>query len=312
MDHALDQALSTLERWGDQLLAMLPNIAVALVVLALFGLLGSLARRLVGRVLSRTKLSATTIPTLAKTASLAVVLLGVIVALNVLKLEEAAASMLAGAGVVGLALGFAFQDVAANYLAGFFLSVRHPFDVGDILETNGVIGVVESVELRNTRLRTFTGQLVSIPNRKVFQDVTTNYTAFGRRRIDVEVGVSYADDLEEVERVTREALESVEDRREEDPVEVYFTGFGGSSIDLVARFWIDLRRQPDVFRARHRAVMAIKRAYDAASITIPFPIRTLDFGIEGGATLQEMLPPPRARSNGQGDARDRAERPEVH
>ncbi|MGE0786351.1 MAG: mechanosensitive ion channel family protein [Sandaracinaceae bacterium] len=290
MDSAIERVLSKLTDWWNAFFEMLPNLAVAVLVLLVFWGLGRLVRRATSRGLERTSLHRAAVPTLSKTVSFVVLTIGLIVALHVLALDRAASSLLAGAGVVGLALGLAFQDVAANYFAGFALSIRHPFDVGDILETNGTFGYVDSIELRTTKIRTFDGILVSVPNRKVFEDVMKNYTQLGRRRVEVPVGVSYAADLDEVEAVTRRAIEGVERRVESEAVQVFFTGFGGSSIDLVARFWIDVKNGADVFVARHQAIIAIKKAYDDAGISIPFPIRTLDFGILGGEKLSAMWP----------------------
>jgi small conductance mechanosensitive channel len=189
-----------------------------------------------------------------------------------------------------LALAFAFQDMAANFLSGVMISLRKPFVPGDIVETHDFFGTIELVDMRNTTLRTPDGQRVLIPNRHVFENPIRNYTAFNRRRIDLEVGVSYGDDLEAVERVTLEAVGGVSARDPNKEIDFFFTGFGDSSINLVVRFWIDYHKQRDYLGARSEAIMKIKKAYDEADITIPFPIRTLDFGIKGGADLGEVAP----------------------
>jgi small conductance mechanosensitive channel len=108
--------------------------------------------------------------------------------------------------------------------------------------------------------------------------------------VDLEIGVSYGDDLEKVRRVAIRAVEKVSVRKPDTEVELFFEEFGGSSIDFVVRFWIDFAaRQADYLRARSEAIERLKRAFDANGITIPFPTRTLDFGVRGGEKLSEVL-----------------------
>ncbi len=142
--------------------------------------------------------------------------------------------------------------------------------------------------MRATVLRTFDGRAVLVPNSLVFNNPIVNHTDRMLRRIDIEVGVTYDADLEKVQLVTREAVAAVTARQQDLPADAYFTGFGDSSINLVARFWIPLSRQVDLVSARSEGIMRIKAAFDANDITIPFPIRTLDFGPVGGVTLDDV------------------------
>ena len=118
-----------------------------------------------------------------------------------------------------------------------------------------------------------------------------NFSTTGKRRIDLGVGVSYGDDLDKARQLALEAVEAIPDRDPEGEVELFYQEFGSSSIDFVVRFWIDFQRQSQYLKARSEAVMAIKKAFDAHGITIPFPIRTLDFGIVGGERLADTLAP---------------------
>jgi small-conductance mechanosensitive channel len=188
-------------------------------------------------------------------------------------------------------VGFAFQDLAGNIISGVGLAVHQkwPFKIGDVVETNDVFGVVEKIFLRTSIIRTLDGKMVVIPNKQIYQNKVVNYSASGRRRVDIECGVSYGDDLQKVKRVVSHALAGIESRDESRDVDVFFTSFGNSSIDLVGRFWVDYEKQPDFLEAQSDAVIAIKQAFDANDIVIPFPIRTLDFGIRGGKPLGDVL-----------------------
>jgi len=284
-----------LETWIDTFIQMLPNLAVALLVLIVFYVVGKLVRKAINKLLHKVTDNKTIINLLETVAGVIVIGIGVFIALSILQLDKAVTSLLAGAGVIGLALGFAFQDIASNFISGVILSIRHPFGIGDIIETNDFYGTVEKMNLRNTIIRTPQGQVVYIPNKSVFDSPLQNYTSSGERRIDLSCGVSYGDDLEEAKKVAIEAVKSMENYDESKGVEFYYDEFGGSSINFKIRFWVNFRTNPDYWSARSDAIMAITKAYDENDIMIPFPIRTLDFGVRGGEKLNTML-----GSNGEG------------
>lgn len=138
-----------------------------------------------------------------------------------------------------------------------------------------------------TRIETLKGHDVLIPNHDIYTNPLKNLTRQSKQRVDVEAGVSYADDLSEVQQIAEAALHDIE---ELDPVEVFFAGFGGSSVDLVARFWVQSGEPTSMMKARSNAIVAIETAFDNNNITTPFPIRTVDFGIKGGVSLERSLP----------------------
>jgi small conductance mechanosensitive channel len=291
LSDALQRAWTKLGGWAEGMVAMLPNLVVALVILLLFALLARLGHALVSRSLGRLGRSDAAAALVSRFAQIAILAAGLLVALSVLQLERAVTSLLAGAGILGLALGFAFQDLGANFISGVALAMRarYPFEVGDLIETNGVLGVAEEIHLRTTVIRTLDGQAVVIPNKKIFEEKLTNLSGDPYRRVDVPCGVSYGEDLREVKRVVSEAVEAMDGRLPERGVEFFWTGYGGSSIDFVVRFWIPFEKQVDYLEAISETIMRIKQAFDERDITIPFPIRTLDFGIKGGEGLRQVL-----------------------
>lgn len=277
-----------LSEWGAALIETFPSLVVALIVLTAFGVasrgVDRAAVRLVERLTSTDEVAALA----GRLARLIAVGIGVYLALEILQLERTVTSLLAGVGIAGLALGFAFQDLAANFMSGVLIALRRPYDRGDLIRTNGYFGHVDRTTLRATRLRTFSGQIVKIPNRKVLEEPIENFTETKRRRVDLEVGVSYGDDLENARAVAIEALEDVPQRDPEREVEAYYVGFGASSIDLSVRFW-HLHPEESFLAARSEAVMRLKRAFDAAGITIPFPIRTLHTPEAAGSEGEKEL-----------------------
>lgn len=283
--------LSKLITWVDNIGGMLPNITLAVIVVLLFWGFARLGYALSERALKRLDVNRAAARLLSIFLRVSILLTGAVIALGILKLDKALASVLAGAGIVGLALGFAFQDLATNVISGVGLAMNPelPFKIGDIIETNGLMGTVREVSLRTTTLESLTGQLVIIPNKNVYQETVVNYSATGRRRVDVPVGISYGENLANVSKVVLGALAAIRDRDPEREVEFYFQGFGDSSINFVARMWIDYRHQTDWLLARSQMVTEIKKAFNEHDIVIPFPIRTLDFGIRGGERLSDAL-----------------------
>lgn len=284
----LQQLINKLTTWGESLILMLPNAVIALLLLALFGVVGFFAQKVARRTLDRFSNNLAVNRLLSKLLQLLIITAGIFIALGILQLRDTVMTLLAGMGIVGLALGFAFQDIAANFISGIMIAVRKPFRIGDLIKVNGYMGAVQQITLRTTVIHLFTGQDMIIPNKDLYQSPLKNYST-GKRRIDLPVGVSYGDDLEQVETVILEVLSKlpgVDTQRERT---VYFVGFGDSSIDLEVRFWVDFQQQADYLKARSRTIKAIKAAFDREGITIPFPIRSLDFGVKGGNDLPSLM-----------------------
>ena len=285
-----DMVKDKLQHWLEIIVLSLPNAAIAAVILAASWVVTGLLRKLIARGLRRfihNEGLANLLATLLRGVLLAG---GVIIALNVLALDRAVLSLLTGVGVIGLALGFAFQDMASNLISGVALVLRptKPFKVGDLIETNKLRAFVTQINLRDTELRTFEGQAVFIPNSSIFKNQLTNFTLLGTRRVIINLGVSYGDDLAKIEQVLKGVLETLDTLHPEKKSDVNFTEFGDSSITAMVRFWVEYPKT-DVVVAKHKAIMAIKKAFDENDLLIPFPIRTMDFGIRGGEPLTKML-----------------------
>jgi small-conductance mechanosensitive channel len=222
------------------------------------------------------------------------------VTLSVLHLDKAVFSILAGAGIAGIALAFAFQDIAANFMAGILLSIRRPLRIGDLVKSREIMGKVLTINMRDTIIQTFSGQMVIVPNKDIFQNSLENYTISGKRRFELTVGVSYGDDLEKVKQVALKAVKNISALNAEEPPRLFYESFADSSINFTLQLWINSTEQPIFLQARSEAIMLIKKAFDENGITIPFPIRTLDFGIKGGENLAEVLKSPELNLKGNG------------
>lgn len=286
-NHVFDLLSRKLTGWVQQFILLLPNLLIALVILVATFFAARLVRRVMTNLMGRVSGSSTLNNLVVTMCYVGVLLLGLFFTLEVLRLDKTVTSLLAGVGIIGLALGFAFQDLAANFISGVIIAVQRPFTVGDVIETDKYFGTIESINLRTLDLRQVTGELVRVPNRKVFESAVINYTVTTRRRVDLPCGVAYDSDLEQVRAVALSAMQGFPNLLADWPVEVMFTGFGDSAINFTLRFWIPYARQADYVGAKSEALMRLKRAFDAAGIVIPFPIRTLDVSAALLAQLRE-------------------------
>ncbi len=286
----IDTLLEKLNTWLELIIKMLPNMGLAILLFILFYLLAKLTKKISAKLFDKTSNNRALKNLFSTIVYYTVIGVGLFVVLGILKLDKAVTSLLAGVGVLGLALGFAFQDIAANFVSGIILAFRRPFQIDDIVQINEYMGSISRTNLRVTVIKSFQGQEIYIPNKDVLQSAITNFTILGKRRIDLEVGISYGDDLEAVEELVTNTIKSMENVIDGDKLIFDYHEFGSSSINFTIRFWITYPDQPSYLSMRSRAVKAIKKAFDENDITIPFPIRTLDFGIKGGMVLKDALP----------------------
>lgn len=288
LNEAYKLVMQKLSIWVHDFVRILPNILLASIVLVVGLFVARFVKKIAQRLALKISNNSTLNNLLTSVIYLTFVGITLFIVLSILQLDKAVTTILAGAGIVGLALAFAFQDIAANFISGIFISFRRPIHIGDIVKIGEYMGKVSEINLRDTILLTFQGQMVIIPNKNVFQNPIENYSLLGKRRLDIEIGVSYGDDLEEVQRITLEAVKDIEGLSAEDPTTMYYKSFADSSINYTIRLWIKSPEQSAYWIVSNQVIINIKKAYDEHGITIPFPIRTLDFGIKGGQSLAEI------------------------
>lgn len=180
-------------------------------------------------------------------------------------------SIIAILGAAGLAIGLALQGTLQNVAAGLMLLLIRPFRVGDWIEAAGVSGAVDEIGLFMTRLHNFEDIFVAVPNSKIWSDTIINYTKRPRRRLVIDVGISYDDDIDHAVKVLTAMLKA--DNRildKPDPPRVIVKSYGESSINLQIRAWAKVKEYWDV---RFDILRAVKYELDRANITIPYPHR---------------------------------------
>ena len=179
-------------------------------------------------------------------------------------------SFIAVLGAAGLAIGLALQGSLANFAAGFLLILFRPFKVGDFIDAAGVAGTVEAIQIFTTRLATPDNKTIIIPNAKLTGDNIINFSAKGTRRADMVFGIGYGDDIDKARGIISDIL-SNEERILKDPApQVAVSELGDSSVNFVARPWVNAQ---DYWGVVFDVTEAVKKRFDAEGISIPFPQR---------------------------------------
>ncbi|WP_282050072.1 mechanosensitive ion channel family protein [Maribacter aquivivus] len=278
VEESVSNLWNKLDGWLESIILKLPNIAMAVLVMFLFYFLARGIRKILKRTVLR-KISQVSIQEIiAKVVFVVIILIGFFIALGVLDLDKVLTSILAGAGVVGLAVGLALQGTLSNTFGGLILSFMPQLKINDFISADGVSGFVTEISLRNIILKKPDNNVVVIPNSKFIDGSFTNYSMNKRNRIFVNCGVGYESDLQTVEDLTVKIIADNFEQQDDENVEFFFTEFGDSSINFMVRFWADCVNVKQEHAARHKAIKIIKKRFDERDINIPFPIRTLDFG----------------------------------
>nr|WP_113912322.1 mechanosensitive ion channel family protein [Roseovarius dicentrarchi] len=258
-------------------IALLPNLAVAIIVIFLTWIVSKLATSTLKRMLKRTKLRQSLQELFALLTSIAVWFLGVMIAAVILFPGLTPASILAGLGIGSVAIGFAFKDVFENFLAGIIILFRREMRIGDHVECEGIEGQVSHIAIRESHIRQTDGQLVIVPNSILFKNPVTVRTDKDHRRVTVICGVAYDVDIDEARTVISDAVRGcdtvISDGK---PIQIFAQEFASSSINFEVTWWTG-SKPVEVRTSRDQVVSAVKRALDDAGIEIPFPYRTLTF-----------------------------------
>lgn len=197
-----------------------------------------------------------------------IVLLGVIISFRIIGINIATLI-----GFLGLGLGFAFKDLLANFIAGVVILTQKKFMIGDTVEVNSIFGKIIEIETRTTQIQAFDGTIHIIPNSDMLTSVVRNTTKNTFRRHAFVVGVHYSTPLRESIELTLDTVKKHPDVVVKPAPQALVTEFGGSSINLEVRFWLESSASWPLIMSE--IMQGVKIAYDKAGIEIPFPMRTL-------------------------------------
>jgi small-conductance mechanosensitive channel len=268
----LAPAIDTLRALYELIVASLPLIGIAVLVVVLGVLVARYLAIGVDRALRRGDTDRAATGLITQLVRLLAITGALLLALTIAGVPVGPA--LAGLGLAGLALAFALQSILENFVAGLILLIRKPFRAGDQIRSSELEGTVQDLDLRVTKLVTYDGELVLIPNVDIYTNPLVNFTRRGNRRTRVTIGVDYRDDHDEARQVILGAVATAEGVLETPAPEVLLIELGESSVDFEVVFW-SAPDKSSVRHARHAVLSGAKRAIDDAGMTIPWPIRTL-------------------------------------
>ena len=273
-------AIATLQNQLNQMaegfVRALPGIAVALVLLLITWIAARLAIRLTSGLLRRAELRPSLENLFQTLVKLAIWLSGLMIAAVVVMPGLTPASLIAGLGIGALAIGFAFQDIFENFLAGMLIMLRKKMRIGDVIECDGITGKVEHITLRETYVRKLSGEVTLVPNSLLFKNPVEILTDESQRRHEIIAGVSYDTDLDRAAEVIRAAVEGVDTVVTDKGIDVFAVEFNASSVDFKVRWWAGSKPR-DMWESRDKVIRAIKRALDDTGIEIPYPYVTHTF-----------------------------------
>ncbi len=274
MGQIIETVVSSLHELLSSAIKLFPAIMIALIIVFLTRYLALWASTLADQLGKRTLTSKSLQHLLSKSAYTGTWILGILIACVVAFPGLSLGHLVGTLGIGSVAIGFAFQDISKNFFSGILILIQRPFRIDDQIIIGDYEGTVERIDIRDTKIRTYDGERILIPNSQLFTGAVRVRTAFALRRTDVSVGVDYKTSLLDAKRILLKAMEEVEGVVLSKPVEIDLVAFGDSSIDLIVRYWTN-SRQPEVRQVQTRAIMAIKEALDNAGIGIPYPIRTI-------------------------------------
>lgn len=269
MEEQLEPTWDRLRDLGYGAVAKLPLIVVALIIIALAAWIGSLLARWSGPSFLRTR-NPFLQGLIRRFVQGLVVVIGIIVALDLLDATALVGAVAGTAGLAGLALGFAFKDIVENYLAGTLMAMRQPFAKNDHIVVDRFEGKVVRLTPRETILMSVQGNHIRIPNALIFRNPMINYTRNPLRRFEFEYGIGAADDLDAARKVAVSTLTAMEGVLADPPPESHVIAIGDSSVTMRSMAWVD-QREAEFLRVRSEAIRIVKTRLEESGLTLPSP-----------------------------------------
>lgn len=276
MERLIQTAEASLGLLLGQGVGVAVSLLLALAILLLTRYCARSLRRLVGLAVGRTVKRPSLQSLFVQTSYVAIWVVGILVAATIVFPSLRLGDIVGLLGLGSVAIGFAFQDIFKNFLAGVLLLLNEPFRLGDQIQVREFEGTVEDIAIRSTQIRTYQGERIVIPNATIFTSEIQVFTAFPHRRTDLPIGVDYSTPLPQAIEVLKDSIVGVEGVLVDPAPLVDIAGFGDSAIQLIVRYWTR-PTMTEVLRTRTRVMVALKEACDRAEIKIPFPIRTLQW-----------------------------------
>lgn len=240
MDKFLNDLWLNITGYYDNIVALLPKFIIATLAFSILFFIANRSKRFVTNRLGQRMddpLLAQFLGTVTKTAGVVIALM---VVLQILGLGNIATGLFAGASFSAIVVGFAFKDIGENFLAGIILAFNRPFRVGDTVELDGKLGVVVTLNMRTSHIKTFDGKDIYIPNANVIKTPVVNYTIDGFLRQEFTIGLDYGSDVDKAMDLIKTTLDKIDGiLNDEKKVTVFISNLNTSTLDLSVQYWLD-------------------------------------------------------------------------
>lgn len=258
--------------WLVSAVQFLPKIIAGVIIFVLTLFLSGLAAKWIKKVANKKIESEEILQLISTVTRWGVIIMGTVLALS--QVDFDVTGFVAGLGIAGVTIGFAMQDIAKNFISGLLLLIRQPFQLGDYIKVNDLSGTVKEINIRDTVIETFSGELVIVPNTQVFENPIINNTSSQFRRAAVSIGLGYEEDTDQAVEVFLETINSVPGVAEDPKPSILADSLGDSALMLSARFWID-QHENSFLDVQSEVVKAIKLASEKHGINLPYPVQTV-------------------------------------
>lgn len=253
----------------------LPYICIAIVVFLIFWGFSKVFDYFLRKTLeNRTPQRQNLVLVLQRVGHIFILFIGFLIALVIAIPSFTPAQLVSSLGIGSVAIGFAFKDIFQNLLSGILILIGEPFKIGDYIQVDGLEGTVEDIQIRATYLRSADGRRIVIPNATVYISAITVNTAYYERRCEFIVGIDYDDDIEQAKNIIHDVLTNNENVLITPSFNVYVNTLADFSVNLTVRWWINT---DEIFllESVSQIQAEVKRAFDQAGITIPYPVQTI-------------------------------------
>ncbi|MCB1496982.1 MAG: mechanosensitive ion channel [Bauldia sp.] len=307
IDWDLSPALQEVQRLSTAAQRAIPIVVIGAVILLVTWQIARLAARFMGWVLRNRIASPLMLTVVSRAFAVPVFILGLYLVLQISGLTNLALTVLGGTGLAGIIIGFAFRDIAENFLASLLLSVRNPFRAGDVVRIGGSEGIVVNLNTRSTVLLTQEGNHVQIPNATVFKSVITNFSSNPSRRGEFSVGIGYDDRTSQAQEIVERVLTAHPAVRTDPAPFVIVDELAAATVNLKAYFWFDsdihspLKLRSALMRQTKQALIngGISMPDEAREVIFPqgLPLYRAEPGGKPPVAPKRRKPPPSAESD---------------
>lgn len=266
-----------------------PYLVAAIIVMLIFWLLSKVFKKVVIKLLGKQRNHKNLIKVFQRVGAALIFFIGFMIAMVVAIPGFTPAKLIGALGIGSVAIGFAFKDIFQNLLSGILLLLSEPFRIGDQIVSGSFEGTVEDIKIRATTIRTYDGRQVVIPNSDLYTSALTVNTAYKQRRLQLAVGIGYADDIEQAKAQIIQALTRADTVSTLAAPSVIATNLGDSTVDLIVRWFIEDGTQANKVASIDQVLIEVKKALDSAGIDMPFPVRTLDLSDPSVSAIAKQI-----------------------